>query len=108
MGDKWTPIVLFCLADASKRYSELQRELPDISKKMLTQVLRALETHGLVERLVHATVPPQTEYKLTPDGMRLHAPVSALCNWASANEEFLDVVHRRAESAPGSAHRGVD
>ena len=43
IGDKWTPIILYILGDGRRRYSELQRHLPDMSKKMLTQTLRALE-----------------------------------------------------------------
>lgn len=98
VGDKWTPIVLYSLSDSVKRYSELQRDIPDISKKMLTQVLRSLERGGLVERKLYPVVPPQTDYKLTADGRMLHEPVAALCDWASTNEAFLDRVrHRRSE-----------
>jgi hypothetical protein len=46
IGDKWTPIVLYILGGGTKRYGELQRHLPDVSKKMLTQTLRALEEGG--------------------------------------------------------------
>ena len=53
IGDKWTPIVLYCLSDGVWRFSDLQRSIPDISKKMLTQVLRELEAAGLVERMVY-------------------------------------------------------
>lgn len=89
VGDKWTPIVLYSLSDAPKRFGELQRQIPDISKKMLTQVLRRLETHGLVSRTVYPVVPPKTEYRLTSDGHTLHAPVSELCRWATAHQPFL-------------------
>ena len=99
VGDRWTPIVLFSLADSVKRFSELQRDIPDISKKMLIQVLRALESGGLVKRKVYPVVPPKTEYRLTPDGLRLHAPVAEFCTWASQNETFLDEIHRRREVA---------
>lgn len=87
--------MLYCLADSVKRFSELQREIPDISKKMLIQVLRALEAGGLVERTVYPVVPPKTEYVLTPAGEALHEPVAALCDWASRHEALLDDVHRR-------------
>jgi DNA-binding HxlR family transcriptional regulator len=95
VGDKWTPIVLYSLSGSVKRFGEIQRDIPDISKKMLIQVLRALERTGLVERTVYAVVPPKTEYRLTADGRTLHAPVAALCDWASRNERFLDELHRR-------------
>ena len=95
VGDKWTPIVLYSLSDSVKRFSEIQRDIPDISKKMLIQVLRALAQGGLLKRVVYKVVPPKTEYQLTPDGRRLHVPVAALCDWAKGNESFLDKVHRR-------------
>lgn len=99
VGDKWTPIVLFSLSDSTKRFSEIQRAIPDVSKKMLIQVLRALERAGLVERTVYPVVPPKTEYRLTPDGRRLHEPVAALCTWAAEHEAFLDELHQRRAGA---------
>lgn len=93
VGANWTPVVLYSLGDSVKRFSALQRDIPDISKKMLTQVLRALERAGLVARTVHAVVPPKTEYRLTETGHALHEPVAALCNWASAHEDLLDAIH---------------
>lgn len=98
VGDKWTPVVLYSLSDSTKRYSEIQRDIPDITKKMLTQVLRALERRGLLERTAFAVVPPRTEYRLTPLGCRLHEPVAALCDWAKANEDMLDDIHEGLDS----------
>jgi len=99
VGDRWTPIVLFSLADSVKRFSEIQRDIPDISKKMLIQVLRALENGGLVERKVYPVVPPRTEYRLTADGQTLHEPVADFCSWALRNEAFLDEIHGRRQAA---------
>lgn len=95
VGDKWTPVVLYSLSDSPKRYSELQRDIPDISKKMLTQVLRALERADLLQRTVYPTVPPHTDYRLTPMGRRVHEPVAALCDWARGNEAILDEIHEQ-------------
>ena len=83
IGDKWTPIVLYILGGGTKRYGELQRHLPDVSKKMLTQTLRALETVGLLRRTVYAEVPPRVEYDLTPLGRVFLEPVTELCRWAT-------------------------
>jgi len=65
IGDKWTPIVLHCLSGGVRRFNEFQHHIPDISKKMLIQVLRKLEASGLVNRKVYPVVPPKTEYTLT-------------------------------------------
>jgi DNA-binding HxlR family transcriptional regulator len=95
IGDKWTPIVLYCLSAGVRRFNEMHRQIPDISKKVLIQVLRSLENDGLVERTVYPVVPPKTEYKLTDDGRRLHEPVAALCSWAIKNATFLDGIFTR-------------
>jgi DNA-binding HxlR family transcriptional regulator len=88
IGDKWTPIVLYCLSGGVRRFNEMQRQIPDISKKMLVQALRSLENDGLVERAVYPVVPPKTEYRLTTEGKRLHEPVAALCQWATRMPSF--------------------
>jgi DNA-binding HxlR family transcriptional regulator len=59
IGDKWTPIVLYCLSGGVRRFNEMQHRIPDISKKMLIQVLRKLEADGLVNRKVYPVVPPK-------------------------------------------------
>jgi DNA-binding HxlR family transcriptional regulator len=108
VGDRWTPVVLYVLHDSPKRYSEVQGAIPDVSKKMLTQVLRALERFGLVHRTVYPVVPPRTEYSLTDAGKRLHEPVAALCGWATTNESFLDELHERAQRPPPSPGEEAD
>lgn len=93
ISDAWTPIIFHCLSDGKKRFSELQRQLPDISKKMLTQVLRRLERDGLVNRTVYAVVPPKTEYTLTEYGQKLHEPITMLCQWTRSNEAVINAIY---------------
>ncbi|GJD15279.1 transcriptional regulator, HxlR family [Rivularia sp. IAM M-261] len=97
VSDAWTPIIFHCLSDGKKRFSELQRQLPDISKKMLTQVLRRLERDGLVNRTVYAVVPPKTEYSLTEYGQKLHEPITMLCQWARSNEAVINAIYNAKE-----------
>jgi DNA-binding HxlR family transcriptional regulator len=92
IGDKWTPIVLYCLSGGTRRFGELQRQIPDISKKMLIQVLRRLEADGLLDREVYHQVPPKTEYRLTPAGIRIHEPIAAMCAWAMENDDLISAV----------------
>ena len=101
IADKWTPIILYCLSGGTRRFSELQHQIPDISKKMLIQVLRRLEGDGLVDRKVYAVVPPKTEYSLTALGKRLHEPIAMLCEWATENEDELKAVFRKRRSSNG-------
>src|ERR1700687_6129820 len=95
IGDKWTPIVLHILGHGTKRYGEMQRHLPDVSKKMLTQTLRELETVGLLKRTVYAEVPPRVEYDLTPLGRVFLEPVTELCAWAQAHKSDLEDAHAK-------------
>ncbi len=92
IGDKWTPVVLYCLSTGTRRFGELQRRIPEISKKMLIQVLRQLEADGLVDRKVFQQVPPKTEYTLTPAGRRIHEPIAAMCEWAKKNDDVIAAV----------------
>jgi DNA-binding HxlR family transcriptional regulator len=64
------------------RFGEVQRRVPGISQKMLTQTLRALEREGLVTRTVHAEVPPRVEYALTKDGQDARSAVAGLVAWS--------------------------
>ena len=97
IADKWTPIVMYCLATGSRHFGELLRRIPGLSKKMLIQVLRGLERDGLVNRRVFRAVPPKTDYELTELGRKLHEPVSMLCQWAEDNVAQLDQVERNRQ-----------
>ena len=92
IGDKWTPIIVYILGQGTKRHGELRRHLPDVSKKMLTQTLRALERDGLLKRKVYAEVPPRVDYSLTPLGKKFLEPVTSLCAWAQAHRSDLETV----------------
>lgn len=92
IGDKWTLPVLYVLTQGTKRYSELQREIPDISKKMLTQTLRKLESDNIVKRTVYPVVPPKTEYSLTEFGNKLIEPLCALADWAEEHKQELQLI----------------
>jgi DNA-binding HxlR family transcriptional regulator len=99
IGDKWTPIVLYVLRHGTRRYGEMQRHLPGLSKKMLTQTLRALEKGGLLRRTVYAEVPPKVEYDLTALGRIYLEPVTALCRWATEHSSDLDAVQMNLRKA---------
>jgi DNA-binding HxlR family transcriptional regulator len=102
VGDKWTPIVLYILGQGTKRYGEMQRHLPDVSRKMLTQTLRELEAGGLLTRTVYAEVPPKVEYDLTPLGRKFLEPVTQLCRWATDHPDDLDAVKTHRKKAQRS------
>ena len=83
VAGKWSVDVLYLLANGTRRYSEVFYEVGEISKKTLTQTLRALERDGLITRRVFAEVPPKVEYSLTPLGWSLTGPLMAMYEWAT-------------------------
>src|ERR1700694_5618818 len=95
IGDKWTPIIVYILGQGTKRYGELRRHLPDVSKKMLTPPLREVERDGLRKRKVYAAVPPRVDYDLTPLGRAFLEPVTSLCAWAQAHRGDLEAAHAK-------------
>jgi DNA-binding HxlR family transcriptional regulator len=68
VGGKWKASILWHLAQETMRFSDLQRQFSDTTRKMLTQLLRELEADGLVHREVYPQVPPKVEYSLTAKG----------------------------------------
>jgi DNA-binding HxlR family transcriptional regulator len=85
IGDRWTVLVVGVLAEGEARFSELGRRIEGVSKKMLTQTLRALERDGLVTRTVYPEVPVRVEYALTEAGRTLCEPLRALEEWSIAH-----------------------
>lgn len=85
IGDKWSTLLIFTLAERKHRFGELRRAISDISQRMLTQTLRELQEDGLVARTVLPTTPPSTEYELTELGRSLIEPLTHLLRWAEAN-----------------------
>jgi len=81
IGGKWKPLIIWYLAENTMRFSELKRALPNITQKMLTQQLRALEESGLVNRHIYAVIPPKVEYSLTSAGKSLLPILKSLTQW---------------------------
>jgi len=86
VGDKWSLLVLYTLNQYPiMRFKDIQKEIPDISQKMLTSTLRMLEEDGLVSRKMYAEVPPRVEYSLTDRAQSLLPYISNLIEWAKEN-----------------------
>ncbi|MBT2413955.1 helix-turn-helix transcriptional regulator [Streptomyces sp. ISL-12] len=82
IGDKWSAMVVLCLEQGARRFSELRIPLRAATPKVLTQTLRALERDGMITRTVHAEVPVRVEYELTALGRTLLEPIAAGRRWA--------------------------
>lgn len=81
IGGKWKGIVLFYILNGRTRFSDLKRRVGCITQRMLTKQLRELEADGLVNRFVHAEVPPRVEYELTQEGRSLKPILNLLKKW---------------------------
>ena len=102
VGDKWSLLVLYTLQHGERlsvsgaiRFKELQRQIPDISQKSLTQTLRILEEDGFVHREVFPEVPPRVEYSLTERGKSFLPLVDNMIGWAK--EYMTDILRDREQ-----------
>lgn len=99
--DKWSLLVIYTLNKTGKsaiRFKELQRDIPDISQKMLTVTLRTLEDDGYVTRTVYPEVPPRVEYALTPRTHSLLPHINALIEWAIENKDAIMKYRKKANA----------
>lgn len=78
---KWKLVIIWLLRDGKRRFSELQRSMPQIKQSYLTNQLRELETDGLVNRKVYNVIPPKVEYTLTQRGINFLNVMDAMNNW---------------------------
>jgi len=83
IGGKWKPLILFYLEGGTRRFGELGKLIPGMTKKMLTQHLRELERDGLIHRKVYAVVPPKVEYTLTRHGKSLKPILELMSAWGT-------------------------
>ena len=92
IGGKWKGLIWWRLSKGLGRFGELQRAIPQITKKMLAQQLRELEGDGIVHREVFTEVPPRVEYSLTDYGRSLTPLIDTICAWGELH------LHRSAGS----------
>ncbi|WP_263381628.1 winged helix-turn-helix transcriptional regulator [Granulicella arctica] len=93
MEGRWKLVIIHNLSGPEgvktpiKRFSELERAIPNVSQKMLIQQLRCLERDGIVQRTIHPQVPPKVEYQLTSLGEALRPMLRALLDWANLRKQ---------------------
>jgi DNA-binding HxlR family transcriptional regulator len=104
VGDKWSMLIIAVLEDGPLRYTDLQRDVPGISQRMLSLKLRQLQEDGLLTRTAYAEVPPRVEYALTPLSNSLHEIVKQLIGWATDHHDEIRR-HRSQSEEPATAGR---
>lgn len=85
VGGKWKPGILHRLQDGRLRLSEMRRQMPWISERVLIRQLQELVAAGLVDRRDHGTMPPRTDYGLTPHGETLRPLLAEMGRWGEAH-----------------------
>lgn len=86
---KWKIRLLWFIKQGHKRPSELQRKIPDASRRVLNVQLKELEDHELISKVVYPVVPPKVEYNLTEFGETLIPVIAAIGQWGDSNEARL-------------------
>ena len=81
ISNRWNVLILRDLMEGTKRFGELKKSLGNISQKVLTANLRAMEENGLLIRTVYAQVHPKVEYTLTDTGYSLKPVLDAMVQW---------------------------
>jgi DNA-binding HxlR family transcriptional regulator len=94
VAGKWSILIVVAAARGPIRFTELERTIDGISRRMLTLTLRNLERDGLLKRTVHPTVPPKVEYELTPIAQELHASLLSLTAWAERHRATITAARR--------------
>ena len=91
IGDKWSVLIILNLSErGALRFSDLQKNIPGISKKMLSKSLQSLERDGLLEREVEEAYPPKVSYELSDLGLSLQKPIGVLTEWAIENRSRIE------------------
>ena len=86
---KWKIRLLWFISEGHRRPSELQRKIPDASRRVLNIQLKELDEHGLVTKIIYPVVPPKVEYSLTEFGKTLVPVISALGQWGDSHQQLL-------------------
>ncbi|HJV77786.1 MAG TPA: helix-turn-helix domain-containing protein [Paludibacter sp.] len=85
IGGRWKTIILYTLTAGTKRFGEIAVRIPDISRKVLTEQLKELESDGLILREQFKEIPPRVEYSLTDLGKSLSSVFRELEIWGTEN-----------------------
>jgi DNA-binding HxlR family transcriptional regulator len=89
VGGKWSIGIIIAASDGPVRFTELERSIEGISRRMLTLTLRHLERDGLLTRTVYPTVPPRVEYVATEMARELYESLVSLTGWAQRHREAI-------------------
>lgn len=90
IGGKWKPGILFRLINRPYRLSELKREMPWISERVLIRQLKEMEADGIIVRTDYREVPPRVDYRMSAHGLTLKPVLEAFGAWGELHLSRLD------------------
>ncbi|PUA29113.1 MAG: transcriptional regulator [Cellvibrio sp. 79] len=90
LSGRWPALLLYYLKDGAKRFSDLQRDNPSVSHRILTLELRKLEHAGIVLRTPYEGYPLRVDYSLTPFGLKLIPLIDAIGDWWEEGMKSLE------------------
>ena len=103
IADKWTIGILVATAHGPIRFTELERAVNGISRRMLTLNLRKLERNGLLVRTVYPTVPPKVEYTATAIAKELYASLVEMTEWAEKHRAAITAARAEYDARQGAS-----
>jgi len=106
IGGRWSGAIVSRLLAGPARYNELRAAVPEISDRMLSERLRALECEGLLTRTVVPESPVRVEYELTAKGYALEEALDAIGRWATKWISEEDLARTEGKPAPSTPRRG--
>lgn len=98
---KWSSLILLSLEDGSLRFSGIKRAIGDITQRVLTENLRALERDGYITRDVVPGPPVEVHYQLTRTGTALVARFLPLVTWAVEHYDHVQAARKNYDSVHG-------
>ena len=104
LGDKWSVLLILTLAKMPNqrgRFTEVKKNIPGISQRMLTATLRNLERDGILKREMFAEVPPKVEYQLTDLGTSILNPMKEIVVWIEGNWSTIRTSRDEFDNRPG-------
>jgi len=99
VGGKWSIQIIIATSNGPIRFTELERSIEGISRRMLTLTLRSLERDGLLIRTVYPTVPPKVEYMVTDTARELYASFLTLMDWARRHRSTIAAARKAYDCA---------
>lgn len=106
VAGKWSILIVVAAARGPVRFTELERSIEGVSRRMLTLTLRNLERDGLLTRTVYPTVPPRVEYELTPIAQELHESLVSLTAWAERHRATITAARQAYDQRMTTARQG--